>query len=190
MESVASRTESLADEGKGILNKNKFVENTQRVIGMTKKIVTRISESDRHISNMYSDIPGLLEMAGNLLVNMGDDIHTKMLHAFLKGVLIQKEGACDNIPVWKKIKSKDDSVLTENLSVILSENPFVPRIQYVYGANPSKRCYVNQSEIDTMWKLITALIHNSVKYVVHNNVEEFLPHISEELIIQFKIQLE
>lgn len=187
---MATRSESLADGEKGVLNKNKFIENTQRVIGMTNKIVTRISDSDRQISNMYSDIPGLLKMAGDMLVDMGDEIHTKMLHAFLKGVLIQKEGSPDNIHVWRKIKSKDDSVLTENLSVILSENPFVPRIQYIYGANPSKKCYVNQNEIDTMWKLITALIHNSIKYAVHNNVKEFLPHIPDELINEFKIQLE
>ena len=189
METTAIRTESLADEGKGVLNKNKFVENTQRIIGMTKKIVTRISGSDKQISNMYSDIPDLLEMAGNLLVSMGNEIHIKMLHGFLRGVLIQREESSDNIPVWKKIKSKNDSVLTENLSIILSENPFVPRIQYVYGANPTKKCYVNQNEIDIMWKLITALIHNSIKYVIHNNIEEFIPYISKELIDEFKIQL-
>lgn len=190
MDSTAARSESFINEEKAKLNKNKFIENTQRIIGMTKKIVTRISESDRQIANMYSDIPGLLDMAGNFLVDMGDEIHSKMIYSFLKGILIQKEGYVDNIHVWRKIKSKDETVLTENLSVILSENPFVPRIQYVYGANPAKRCYVNHHEIDTMWKLITALIHNSVKYAFHNNVVKIIPHIPQELISEFKIQLE
>lgn len=180
----------LSPEIKCVQNKNKFVENTQRVIGMTNKIVSRISNADRQIANMYSDIPGLLQMAGDLLVNMGDEIHTKMLHAFLKGILIKKEGAPDDIPVWKKIKSKDDTVLTENLSVILSENPFVPRIQYIYGANPARRRYVSDTEVETMWKLITALVHNSIKYAFHGNHKLFTQHIPDELISEFRIQLD
>lgn len=193
MENTATGIGSMADESKALLNKNKFIENTQRVIGMTRKIVDRISENDKNIKSMYSDIPGLLETAGALLVSMGDDIHMKMINGFLDGLLIKKQRndvEDDGVSIWMKIKERNDSILTNNLSIILPNNPFVPRIQYIYGANPSKRRYVNDAEIEVMWKLITALTHNVIKYVIFSQNQQYIHLIPSEMISEMRISLE
>lgn len=171
---------SRKDMEKANINKCKFIENTQRIIGSTKKIIERLTSENRQLADMYSDIPSLLDIAKEALVNLGDDIHSKVFFTFIR----------KSIPVWDKIKHKDDTVLTENLGLILPDNPFVSRIQYIYGANPSKTIYVNDVEIKNMWKLMTALIHNAVKYIIFSENSEFIPMLPPNVVEDFKINLE
>lgn len=171
---------SRRDEIKANANMCKFVENTQRVIGKTKLILEGIMKQDRHINNEYSDVPGLLDMAKDLLVGLDHETQLKCLRSFIK----------KSSPVWYKIKEKDDTILTENLSLILPSNPYVPRIQYIYGNNERKIRYVGEEDIKVMWKLLNALVHNSVKYIIFSEDSELLPLLPEGVIDDFKISLE
>lgn len=174
-----SKMSSRKNMEKANINKTKFIENTQRIIGSTKKIIERLTDENKALANMYSDIPGLLEIAGSTLANLGSEFHHNALSQFIE----------KSLPVWDKIRLKDDTILTENLSLILPNNPYVSRIQYIYGANPSKTIYVNDSEIKNMWKLLTALVHNAVKYIIFSEDPKFYP-LPPNIVDDFKVNLE
>ena len=161
-------------------NMCKFIENTQRIINATKVILERLMDEHDHIASDYSDVPMLLDIGKRILVDIGSQEQVKLVKTFVE----------KSIPVWEKVKNKDITVLTENMSLILSDNPFVPRIQYMYGSNPQRRCYVNEKETKNMWTLITALIHNSVKYVYFSGNTELMSIIPDGTIEMFNINLE
>lgn len=167
------------DIDKSNVNRVKFIENTQRIMNATNAVLDRLMKEHAHIRGDYSDVPALLEMGKGLLVNLDDTTSRKIIKKFLE----------KSTPVWDKIKDKDITILSENLDTILPENPFIPRIQYLYGSNSHSRCYVNEKETATMWKLIEALIHNSVKVAVFSNDEELLALLPDGSIEMWKINL-
>lgn len=169
--------------------KNKFIENTQRILGFTNVIITRISSEDPKIRRLYEDVPSLLDFAKSSLSSMGETTHVNIIIGFIKKILDNKKlDTADGVHIWHRIHARDDSVLVTNLNVILPENPFIPRIQFIYGNNPDKIRYVSDKEIGTMWNLVTALIHNAVKYVVYSGNESIISMIPRELIEEFKIK--
>lgn len=165
---------------KSDVNRVKFIENTQRIMNATNTILKRLMEEHAHIKGDYSDVPALLEIGKGVLVNLDNTTSRNIIKGFLE----------KSVPVWDKIKSKDISILSENLNVILPENPFIPRIQYLYGSNPKSICYVNESETASMWRLIESLIHNSVKVAVFSNDKELLEIIPKNAVSVWKINLE
>lgn len=171
---------SRLDITKAQLNKCKFIENTQRIIGSTNKIIKELMEEHEHIRTEYASIPGLLELGNTILVNLPDDKFEEIITDFFT----------KSIPVWDKIKNKDITVLTENMSLILSNNQYVPKIQYMYGANEDNLCYVSEKDTKNMWNLITALIHNSVKYVIFSDNKDLLAILPPNTVETWKINLE
>ena len=169
-----------ADEMKANDNMCKFIQNTQRIIGKTKNILEKIMENNKDINNQYSDVPGLLDMAKDLLVSLDNETQTKFLVKFVK----------KSSSVWYKIKEKDDTILTENLSLILPSNPYVSRIQYIYGNNEKRINYVDEEDIKIIWKLLNGLVHNSVKYVIFSQNSELLQLLPKDVVENFKISLE
>lgn len=164
---------------KSNINRIRFIENTQRIMNATNSVLGRLMEEDSHIRAGYSDVPALLEMGKGLLVNLDDYTSRNVIKSFLE----------KSAPVWEKIKNKDITILSENLDTILPQNPFIPRIQYLYGSNPYSRCYVNERETANMWKLIEALIHNSVKFAMFLNDQELLSLLPSNAVQMWKINL-
>lgn len=170
----------------------KFVENTQRITGKTLSIINRLISEDKTIKNSYSDVPGLLQIALDIIPKSGNGMQMQIISGFIDEALI-KESRDSNgnvINICEMVKNKDDKILTEHLGKILSNNPYVERIQYIYGANPSKKCYVNEAEVNIMWKLITAIFHNSIKYVIFSENPKFFGKISKSAVTDLNVNLD
>ena len=134
----------------------KFIGNTRKIILLTTDIGKDLASRTGDLAAKYSDIPDLLELA--LIVYDAFDDRQKV--NFLLGFLEK------SLSVWDKIKRKDASILSDNLSIILPENEYIERIQYAYGHNSTRTIYVSDKMVSNMWLLITGLIHNSIKYVI------------------------
>lgn len=167
----------MQDPSKADDNLRKFIENLQRVILQTNAILDRISSEDSDVAKRYSDIPPLLNMAKDALVNIGIDGQKKVIKVFID----------KSIDVWYMIMNRDDRILTEHLSLILPGDDYVKKIQYLYGANDQRKCYVNEREINNVWKLLTALVHNSAKYVVFSDYEKFTSRLPKEVFNEWKV---
>lgn len=153
----------------------KFVENTTRVIGLTNSILASLKQREPAVAARYSDVPGLLDLAKQALVNMiTPDMMEKLLIDFMSK-------AIDHLEL---LRVKDDSILTERLSIILPDSPYVERVQYLYGANPKKTRYCTDKEIQTMWLLTHALVHNAVKHIVNNKIEPYCSRILADGVIE------
>lgn len=154
---------SLLNQEKANENFCKFINNIQRVIGKTTQIIERIMKVDKNIATNYNDVYGTLKMANDLIINIDSEKQKKLFKTFIK----------KSLNLWIKIKNKDDSILTEHISIIFPNNPYVEKIQYIYGNNPQKKNFVEPSEMDSIWKLITGLVHNSIKYIIFSEDPEF-----------------
>lgn len=171
---------SLVSQEKAEVNFCKFIENTRRLIGSTKNIIDRINEENVEIRNNYSDVPSLLQMALDLLSNCGINSQKNLMKTFI----------FKSIEIWELIRLKDDTVLTEHLSKIIPDNPYVVRIQYVYGSNPSNKCFVDKIEIKKIWNLITALVHNSIKYILFSGDSKYDGLLPRNVVSLWKVNLE
>lgn len=175
---------SLIDRNRADRYFCKFIENSQRVIGKTKLILTRIIESsdaaDKKIARSYADIPGTLTSANQLLMGIGGEIQINIFRTFIR----------KSMPFWEKIHSRDDTILTDNLSLIFPNNPYVGKIQFLYGANNERRCYVKADEINSIWKLINALVHNCIKYIIFSHDEEFFDKMDPDIVEKLNVNLE
>lgn len=170
---------SLINIDKANINMGKFVDNTVRIIDATLASLKRIMEDYSHISEQYSDVPSLLILGKDLLRSTDEESRGKLIKFFLK----------KSSPVWNEIKNKDMTIIRENMSLILMDSPFIPRIQYIYGNNNDRVCYVNEKEIKIMWNLITALVHNSVKYALFSGDENLIKYLPENVVEEFNIDL-
>jgi len=137
-----------------IENLNKFSTNTRKIIMLTNDICKDLSRKPGEIGKKYKNIPGLLDIALLVFDEFKNEKYEEILVDFLQ----------KSIPVWDKIKNRDGSILSENLSLIIPDNEYIPIIQYAYGDNPDGKIHVDDKKIKNMWLLITALIHNSIKY--------------------------
>lgn len=171
---------SRLDQDKANENFCKFIQNIQRVIGKTSQILERVMKADRTIASSYSDIPSTLTMANQLLLHMGVEGQMKFFRTFIE----------KSINLWENIRVKDDKILTEHLSIILPGNPYVEKIQFIYGGNPQKKIYVDSAEVTMMWKLLTALIHNSIKYIIFSEDTTFYPLLPDNVVEKFSVNFE
>lgn len=172
----------MSAQEKAELNFCKFIENTCRIIGKTNQIINRILEENRdnrEIQTKYSEVPDLLKIASDLLTNCGVDAQKSFMSSFI----------LKSVNIWELIRLKDDRVLTEHLSEIMPGNGYVENIQYVYGANSSRKCFVNSDEIGVIWKLITAVIHNSIKYIIFSGDSTFVDVLPRDVVKLWKVQL-
>jgi hypothetical protein len=170
---------SLLDQSKANSEFCKFIQNIQRVIGRTNQILERLIGTDPTIASNYSEIPGALTMGNMLLLNIGVDGQMKFFKTFIE----------KSINLWEKIRIKDDTILTEHLSIILPDNTYVEKIEFIYGNNPQKKIYVNNAEINYMWKVLTGLVHNSIKYIIFSEDTRFYPLLPDKIIENFGINL-
>lgn len=150
----------------------KFIANTKRVIKLTIAVLKKIEQSNPEIYREYSTIPPLLEFAEKNLDNSA--VANLALNAFISKAMNNME----------ELKSRNESILINKIDIILPDNPFNPKIQFLYGNNPQRKCYVSQKDIDALWNLAHGLLHNSVKHCVVNNVEPFKTMIIERGIIE------
>lgn len=157
----------------------KFIENLQRVIGKTKAILETVMNDNPSIRSSYRDIPGTLDM-GLSLINSGSMFHQKIFRAFIE----------KGIDHFDMIHRKDDRILTHNLSMILPENEYVNKIQYIYGANPERRRYVSDEDVKVMWNLLLALMHRSIKWILFTEDPEFYPRLPPDVVQRYKVNLD
>lgn len=151
---------------------DKFIANTKRVIKLTIAVLKKIEKTNPEIYREYATIPQLLEFAEKSL-DM-PEIGNAAINGFLNKALNNLE----------ELKSRNDSILINKIDVILPDNPFNSKIQFLYGNNSQGKCYVCQKDIDALWNLAHGLLHNSVKHCVTNNIEPFRTNILERGIIE------
>lgn len=152
----------------------KFVENSTRIIGLTGSILSSLKERYPNVAKEYEDIPALLELGKTMLINMNTP---NMMEDFIIKFF---DKAINHLELLRK---KDDSILTERLNIIMPDNPYVKRIQYLYGANQGRIKYCTEKEIQNMWLLIHALVHNAIKHIVNKKIEPFYSRIISECAI-------
>ena len=146
------------DHTKANENLVKFSNNTRKIILLTTDVGKDLASGPGELGQKYGDIPDLLELALMVYDAFDDEKKVKFLLGFLE----------KSMSVWHKIKTKDASILSENLSIILPENEYIERIQYAYGGNPEGVIHVSDKLVSNMWLLITGLMHNSIKYVIYS----------------------
>ena len=95
-----------------------------------------------------------------------------------------------NINIFDMIKAKDDKILTEYMSVLLPKNPYTDKIQYIYGANPERRKYVDNDSVVGIWKLINALTDRAIKWVIATGVERYSHVINLKMVEKYRINMD
>lgn len=153
---------ALVNTAKANENLDKFTTNIRKVALLTKDISTGLIEINSSFSEMYRDIPDLLDIAVMTIESLSERDRIKMLKTFVEKSL----GNINGVSLWEKIKSKDAEFLSTNLSMIVPGNKYIDKIQYAYGQNPDGQIYVPERQLKAMWLLVHALIHNSFKYVI------------------------
>lgn len=182
---------SLVCEESVNLQLSKFNEILQRIIMKTDVIIQDLIRSDSYIRSKYSDIPMLLKIAlsviqGETTIPQFDRIYTP-IKLFMKKYFQAK---ADGINLFDLIDRKDDSILTEHLSAIFPESNYVDKIQYIYGANPKKKRYVSDEDVQFMWKLITAAMHRAIKWVILSGDDEYISRLPADVLERYRIRIE
>lgn len=182
---------SLTQEEKTNLQLVKFNENLQRVILKTKVIVNELIKSHPKLATSYGEIPKTLDLAldvvqGTFVLPGFDRIYGTMF-AFLNKYI---EALGKGIDLFGMINDKNDKVLTEHLSALFTNNPYVDKLQYIYGANSERKKYVDESDVATMWKFIIATMHRAIKWAILSGDSRFSNVINKDMVKRFKINMD
>lgn len=182
---------SLVDVEKTNFQLVKFNENLQKVILKTKVIISEIMKKDAKIASNYNNIPATLDLAisivqGEIEIPGFDRIYGTIC-GFLNKYVVALEGGVD---LFDMIHLKDDKILTEHLSVLFPKNQYIDKIQYIYGANPQNKNFVDNDDLVSMWKLINGVMHRAIKWVIFSQDERYINKINPNIIEKYKITIE
>ena len=169
------------DQTKANENLVKFINNTQKVISLTSDVAIDLIKRGGELESLYGDIPDLLEIGKLLFEAYSEADKIKFIVGFVRKTL---NDIGDDI-IWDKIKAKDASFLSENLSILLPKNEYVDRIQYAYGGNPTGTIYVQEKHLKNMWKLVQGLIHTSLKYIIFSGNPELYGRVMERNPVEY-----
>uniref|UniRef100_A0A6C0BEA7 Uncharacterized protein n=1 Tax=viral metagenome TaxID=1070528 RepID=A0A6C0BEA7_9ZZZZ len=154
---------------KANINLVRFSTNTRKLIKLTSDITRLLASKGGVLEEKYKEIPGLLEGGLEYYDLFDDKQKTIFLIEFLK----------KSLSVWDKIKSKDMSILSENLSIVLPDNPYINIIQYAFGGglDSDGTVYVDDDKVSNVWLGITGLIHTGLKFVIYSRHNELYEKI-------------
>ena len=147
-------------------NKTKFIKNSIIFVNLTQNILDEILNERKELTAEYSKIPAALKIAKSILELENPN---KIICGFID----------KSYDYWDKIANKDSTILTEHLDIIFGENEYISKIQYLYVNN-----YVSESKLNTLWKLLLAFIHNSVKYIHFSKTQPYHNRIIRDDIIK------
>jgi hypothetical protein len=164
---------SILDQNKANVNFMKFVVNLRKLIGKTNSIIVGIMAVNSKIAEEYKFIPMSLTFVCDFIEKTPD----KVKEIFIE--FINK-----SMHLWPNIMNKDDSILTEHLSIILPGNKYVEKIQYIY-----REKLVNNDDVATMWKCLHGIVHNSIKYIMFSEDPRFFNILDKSLIKTYGINL-
>lgn len=166
----------------------KFNENLQKVVLKTKVITVEIMKKDKSIAEKYGMIPPLLDIAINVIQGdtqfPGFDRIYGTLYVFLDKYVSSLERG---INLFDMINSRDDRILTHHLSALFPKNEYVDKIQFLYGANPQGKRYVNEDDVESIWKLINGVMHRAIKWVILSRDPKYIDKISLDVIDKYSI---
>lgn len=174
---------SSVDKEKANMQLEKFNEGLQRVIGKTKNIIKEIMGSNAEIAISYKDVPDTLDLATMIITGDFPLPNFDPIFGTICGFLEK------GIDLFDMIHRKDDRILTEHISLIFPKNKYVDKIQFIYGANHQNRKYVKDGDVEVMWKLIMAVMHRAIKWVIFSRDERFIDKLPNDVVERYKINL-
>lgn len=181
---------SLVDVERVNMQLAKFNENLQKVVLKTKVIIGVIMKKDKKISASYNGVPDLLDLAikiiqGRVPLPGFDRIYGTICGFFDKYL----KGLENGIDLFDMIHDKDDRILTHHLSALFPKNEYVDKIQYLYGANPEKKIYVDADDIEFIWKFINGVMHRAIKWVLFSQDSRYIGSINPNVVQKYGINM-
>lgn len=156
-----------------------FINNLTKILRITEKEIASTLITNPKLVSKLSDVPGLISVALSYITSLDDNsIQDFMLKFIEKGYR--------NLSA---IKNKEQNILLQELDIILPDNPYIEKIQYMFGNNPERKQYCSDKAISAVWNMIHALVHLSVKHIITNNIQPWKNQIlSDRIIEQWEIQ--
>lgn len=182
---------SLIDVEKANLQLQKFNENLQKVVLKTKLVIEKIMAKDVNIKSSYKNVPSTLDIAMCVIQGSFPVPGFDRIYGTICGFLDKYNlGLSNGIDLFDMINNKDDKILTEHLSALFPENKYIDKIQYIYGANPEGKRYVEKDDVDFMWRLINGVMHRAIKWAIFSQDPRYVDTVPSSTLDRFKINPE